>query len=643
MIWIRRILTLPLGLLLLFLLFIVVFTLQVSGTFLNPGFYPKELSKANVYEFVLVDLTTSALDEARELTDEDLLEGLEENPLVTLGLSTEDIVLSLNRSIPPEWVQGIVEQVFEELGRYIAGRHDEFEVTIQAGDRVVTMVDEAKFLLRKADAYNILFEEVAAPAAEDAVDVRLPFGLEVTSDRLVTSVRRVISPEWVQENVEAALDELTPYVVGDRDTFRVNVRLAERVEIAIREVKQLLRESDAYAILYDEVIEPAIVDALGGTVELPFGTMVTSEEISAALRRVAPPEWVQEQAELVIDAASPYFTGEQEGFSVIVSLVDNKREARAVMEETVTRKFREVVDALPECTAAQLLAQITSGDLVTLPECLPPGVELGQLVQDLAPQVVDAVEPSILGLLPDSVTFTETVLRETLVNSGAGDNLDLIDDMRQVIGDGWTYTSDDLREDIRNSRGGVEAVARLDDGRDFLADGWTYTHIDFRDDIVELGGEDALVDFDQGRDIFSLTRTFRYLVYLPVILLLVLIGFLGGRSWSGRLGWAASFLLVSSAVLIVTFGPVYSAVADSQLEDARETALEEIKLDSNFENTERLALNKVFDIGESVADGLASGIATKSLILLGLSVIALAVAFRGRDALERYRSRSRSP
>ena len=215
MIWVRRILTLPLGLLLFVLVFFAVFALEISGTFLNPSYYPKELKKANVYEFVLADLATSALDEARELNQEDLHEELEQNPLVTLGLSTEDIVSSLNRSIPPEWVQEIVEQVFDELGRYIAARHHEFEVTIQAGERVVTMVDEAKFLLRKADAYNILFEELLSPAARDAVEERLPLGLNVTGDRLVTSARRVIPPEWVQENVEAALDGITPYVVGD--------------------------------------------------------------------------------------------------------------------------------------------------------------------------------------------------------------------------------------------------------------------------------------------------------------------------------------------------------------------------------------------------------------------------------------------
>ena len=77
-------------------------------------------------------------------------------------------------------------------------------------------------------------------------------------------------------------------------------------------------------------------------------------------------------------------------------------------------------------------------------------------------------------------------MRETLGIAGAADNIELIDDVREVVGDGWTCTSDDLREEIRKNLGGEEAVERLDDGRDFLADGWTYTHTDFRDDIVEL-------------------------------------------------------------------------------------------------------------------------------------------------------------
>ena len=106
MIWLRRALTIPSGLLFFLLLLATLVLLQVNDTFLNPDYYPEELRKASIYEFVLVDLLTSALDEARALDAGKVSEELDENPLVTSGLSTEEIVSSVNRAIPPEWVQG---------------------------------------------------------------------------------------------------------------------------------------------------------------------------------------------------------------------------------------------------------------------------------------------------------------------------------------------------------------------------------------------------------------------------------------------------------------------------------------------------------------------------------------------------------
>ena len=176
MIWFRRVLTFPFGLILFVLLLVALILLQVSDTFLNPSYYPKELKKANIYEFALVDLTTSALDEARELDHESYFEELDENPMVTVGLSTEDIVSSLNRALPPEWVQGLVEQVFDETGRYIAGEQDEFVVTIKASDRVDAFVDEIKFLLRKADAYNLLLRSWLTRPSKKRWSISCPSG-----------------------------------------------------------------------------------------------------------------------------------------------------------------------------------------------------------------------------------------------------------------------------------------------------------------------------------------------------------------------------------------------------------------------------------------------------------------------------------
>ena len=139
--------------------------------------------------------------------------------------------------------------------------------------------------------------------------------------------------------MEAAIDEVEPYFVGDRDTFEINVQLGDRAEVALDEVKKLLGESNVYDLLYGQVVEPALTDKLGESVELPLGVTLSNDEVLSALRRVAPPDWVQEQAERVIDDAGPYLTGKADRFATEVSLVDNKRLAEDVLAELVATKM----------------------------------------------------------------------------------------------------------------------------------------------------------------------------------------------------------------------------------------------------------------------------------------------------------------
>ena len=135
------------------------------------------------------------------------------------------------------------------------------------------------------------------------------------------------------------------------------------------------------------------------------------------------------------------------------------------------------------------------------------------------------------------------------------------------------------------------------------------------------------------RGYFDLARTLRLLMYLPVLLVLIVVGFLGGRSWSGRFAWAAGSLAVTSAIIFVAFGPVYSAVSESPLEDAREEAISEIDVSGDFESTERLFIDKLFDIGELVIDGFGSGVSTKALVLLIVGLVGLGAALRWADVV----------
>ena len=103
MIWIGRVVSIPLGVVFFVLLVLTLVLLRVNDTFLSPAFYPRQLAEADLYEFALNDLLTSALDEARELDPAEfssqLSDEIDENPLITSGLSTERIVQAVNRAV----------------------------------------------------------------------------------------------------------------------------------------------------------------------------------------------------------------------------------------------------------------------------------------------------------------------------------------------------------------------------------------------------------------------------------------------------------------------------------------------------------------------------------------------------------------
>ncbi len=252
-----------------------------------------------------------------------------------------------------------------------------------------------------------------------------------------------------------------------------------------------IREIDAYDLLYSEVIEPEVRKNLGEAVDLPFGVTIADEEVITALRRVAPPAWVQEQAERVIDEVTPYLTGETDSFTVEVSLVDNKLEAGDVIDDLVSKKTTELIDSVPACEslteAATALASIDSRGL---PACIPPDIRATDLLSRLGIDVSGAVASLVLAPIPDTIPFGDVQLRQALTAAGAGANLEQVDEVRRILKEGWTYTQDDLRTEL--AKRGDDVVDTLDTVREILRDGWLYTQDDLREDLIDENAEDPL-------------------------------------------------------------------------------------------------------------------------------------------------------
>ena len=73
----------------------------------------------------------------------------------------------------------------------------------------------------------------------------------------------------------------------------------------------------------------------------------------------------------------------------------------------------------------------------------------------------------------------------------------------------------------------------------------------------------------------------RWLAWIPIIVLLISIGLLGGRNWPGRVTWAAAYLIGIAALLFAAFRALRS-IWNSRIEDARVEALGQIEQDSRF-------------------------------------------------------------
>lgn len=618
MIWLRRFLIIPLGLVfvVLFVLTLVIF--RLSETFLEPEFYKDELAKADIYNFALVDLPTSGIEELRSKTPDFFSETLTENPLDTTELTTDDIVSSFGKILPPAWVQEQVEQVIDQAGGYITGESDSFEINVTAAERVTATTDEVGELVRKALLYDLLFDEFVTPEIDKALSEEgtLPFNVSLTGEDLVAAVQRVAPEDWVKDQVDHALDEVTAYMVGDQDTFEINVLLAERADIALDEIKTLLLKADLFELLFDEVMDPMLEGSLSQFTELPFGVGITQEEISSALRELVPPSWLEEQALGVIDEAGPYLIGKTDTFQAVIPLADRREVALTIIADLAESKLNTLVEGLPECGIGQLPFQGLFPSLDELPQCIPAGFDAQTLIDLLDIDVTGGVGEMIGSQIPDEMVYNETDLRQALGGDAGSSNVDVLDNMREIIGQGWSYTEVDLREDL-----GQDSTNVLDEVRAALNDGWTYSEVDFRESLADADSGAFLENFDTFREQLARAKSLRFLVYILWAVLLALIGVLGGRHWGSKIAWAAATLAISSVIVFVASGPVYNSIGQSKIDDLRVDVVQDME-----STTQLLAAEKGLAVVQMVADDFLGGIERSSLTLLVVAVVVFVAA-----------------
>jgi len=585
--------------LVLFLATLLVF--RVNDTFLEASFYSETFETLDVFNFVYDEGIPFALEEAVEsgaFDPDDVPFGIDVTPSV--------VTARVKAVLPPKWVEENVLAVIEAAIPYLTGATDEFDVAVSLDERIEAATVVIKEIILEAAIHQYIIDTVIEEQLSGKDEIEgLPYGLTLGKAQITDGIVRVIPEAWLKEQLTDIIDDVTPYVLGQSDTFTITIPLKERATDAIEVVDDWVQASldgGAYDYLMSKQIVPVIQETLAGGGVLPVEVSFTDEEIVEAIGVLLPPEWLGARVSEAIDEIGPYLTSETTGFTLVLPLPDRTEVASGLVEL--------IWDALPTCSAAPLLEFLQSPS--SLPECRLP-ISYQQLKDGIGAGFLQAVEDDIAGQLPADVTITDMQIFDTV-----GENTPVeIEDVREILRDGYTFTEVDLNnlilEQASSSREGRELLEVIENVRGYLRDGFNFDEADLQ---AELGSEVDFGMFDDIRGYVGLGLD--YLVWLVVFPLFVvfLIGVLGGRRLESRLTWMGATLLIAGGLAAVALGPVAEfgfEIGDDYTRGGMPPAFVPMVLET------RLALQDSFlaPVASQSATAAASGM---GLMLLGLTL-----------------------
>ena len=382
-------------------------------------------------------------------------------------------------------------------------------------------------------------------------------------------------------------------------------------------------KADMYNYVYDSVLPTALdeVDTGEGS-DAPIDIANFEDEILSAAEQVLPMWWLQERFEEATRVLVPYFVDDTAGFSYTLVLKDRVEDAGQAIKDQIlhSEAFVDVYNDLVAYMAEQLYQ--------SLPE-LPPDIHITQQdIEDalksedavtlpwLVTQLESAVDEIIPYLIGDRGYFTmnfpiqeridDSVLLELL---GPG-NEAYLDDAREWIGEGWSFTDADMRDEMD-----ADSEQKLDDARGYIHDGYTFDQADLRDVMFD-NMQDA-ESFDDARHWVSVGRSLLWVLWLVPFLLLVGIGFLGGRGWKTRAAGPLVILFFVALVMFLGVMLTWGQWGEAEMGNA-------LPNPSEYQGIEAVMLEKADDIALNAAGSFVDNMQNMYMYMMIASGVGLA-------------------
>ncbi|MCH7553586.1 MAG: hypothetical protein IIC82_06290 [Chloroflexi bacterium] len=630
MLTMRRLIALSLGGLFVVAALVAFLAFQASGTLLDADFYTGQARQAAVFEYTY--------DELAPLGVRDIAERNPDLGVDIVGPSPQ-VIASLRQIFPPEWLYQQTEMSVAEILPYIAGEVDEFTVAIPIADRILAAGPVLKEAIRDPELQGFMYNDIVANWTDSVLTgSNVPFGIGFTAEEVQEAFRNIAPPEWLTAQFDDIIDELLPYLAGQTDTFAVTIPLRERTEVAATEIKRILAGKDLSSYVTDTIAGPGITRQLVDQVGVPFALVVTPEDLQLIASQVLTPEWTNALIANVVDELTAYITGASETFSVDIQLADRKTAVLGSIVSVVDLRLSDAYAAAPVCTSEQLATLNFASFASTGITCRPAGVSLDAIKTLAGVDNFNQQVRTIVGdFVPDSMTFTEADLRRSLSTSQG----QVLDDLRSLVINGIQYNQADLElllTRLDRPSGAIawsrldavareqavadsDLVRRFNDIRGDAQTGFTFTQADLLNALGTNGNAATVDRFEQVRQWLGTARSYEYAGWAALALLLVAVGWIGGRRLPTKVAYSAVFLTIAALIVFVAAGPVWDHYAGNQIvqliEDARASSL------NGQTALEVSALDKMQSIAEGATSEFSNRLAGSALLFLIVGVASL--------------------
>ncbi|MBI4220536.1 MAG: hypothetical protein HY682_10355, partial [Chloroflexi bacterium] len=592
MIWFRRFLAVLLGVVLLVVL-VAATVLRTFDRATSPEFVKSELVKVDAYGFLYGDVLDSAADQLVGDRLEALPGGLAEFTFADPEKAKSVILAAIKETFPPEYTQEQAEAALDELLPYLRGETDSFAVRPELDDRARASVSAITKAIDDLDLATQVIDRAVGPNLEQALQQFSIGGakISVTPERVREIAHRIAPEEWVNQQIGNALTEIVAWLTSDQDSFTIRVQLADRVPAARQEIEALLREAEFTDFLFDSVVKPRLQQAIGSVAALSYGINITDAEMTAALEKAAPREWVDQQLSGIIDVLAAYIAGSSDRLSFAVPLADRREATIAALAGLAETKLRQVTSSLPVCrTAGDAATAASQLAGLRLPSCTPPGVDTKAIIDALIPRLKGDLDRIVGGNFPQTISFDRALLEAQL----GKDAFASIDQARELIGGGLTWSDQDI---VRSIAGNDGRSLDSEDLRKVFNHDFAFTEADLLNNL----SDGDLQQFQSGRSTIRTVLSLGWLTLLLPILLAAIIGVLGGRRWPSRLAWGAGSLFVTGVIVWVAL-----SIAYGRIQPQVHQAIVDSFVDEPNADVRRLALTAVEKV-EVIVDDIAAG------------------------------------